>query len=115
MSQNIRLTQATQHQTVENNYDFGGSTFNNANSTTGASNTGNSGSYGNTLLISMKNLEKDLAAFKQLYEDEFKQMRAEIEELSLFKNKYSLENYNLQIKLEDFIVKYIIGVYFHLF
>ena len=100
MSQNIRLTQTV----IDTNNDFGGLTKSTSNQN-GSTTSSSPSSYGNTLLISMKNLEKDLTAFKQLYEDEFKQMRNEIEELSVFKNKYSLENYNLQLKLEDFIVK----------
>lgn len=59
----------------------------------------------NSLLQSMKNLEKDLEALKQLYEEEIKLMKFEIEELSSVKNKYSLENFNLQSKLKDFVIK----------
>lgn len=59
----------------------------------------------NSLLQSMKNLEKDLEALKQLYEEEIRLMKFEIEELSSVKNKYSLENFNLQTKLKDFVVK----------
>ncbi|CAF0919926.1 unnamed protein product, partial [Brachionus calyciflorus] len=36
----------------------------------------------NSLLFSMRNLEKDLEALKQLYEEEIKLMKFEIEELS---------------------------------
>jgi hypothetical protein len=32
-------------------------------------------------------------------------MRFEIEELSTLKNKFSLDNYNLELKLKDFIIK----------
>lgn len=53
----------------------------------------------------MKNLEKDLEALKHLYEEEIKLMKFEIEELSIVKNKYSLENFNLELKLKDFVVK----------
>ncbi len=54
----------------------------------------------------MRNLEKDLEKLKQLYDEEIRLMRFEIEELSTVKNKYSLENFNLEIKLQDFIEKY---------
>ncbi|RMZ93700.1 lamin-B2-like isoform X1, partial [Brachionus plicatilis] len=60
----------------------------------------------NSLLQSMKNLEKDLDALKQLYEEEIRLMKFEIEELSAVKNKYSLENFNLQSKLKDFVIKF---------
>ena len=53
----------------------------------------------------MRNLEKDLEKLKQLYDEEIHLMRFEIEELSTVKNKYSLENFNLEIKLQDFIEK----------
>ena len=53
----------------------------------------------------MKNLEKDLEVLKQLYEEELKLMRVEIEELTTAKNKYSLDNFNLELKLKDFIIK----------
>lgn len=59
----------------------------------------------NALLMSMKNLEKDLEVLKQLYEEELKLMRVEIEELTTAKNKYSLDNFNLELKLKDFIIK----------
>jgi hypothetical protein len=54
----------------------------------------------------MKNLEKDLEILKQFYDEELKFMRIQIEELSLNKNKLSLDNYNLEEKLKDFIIKY---------
>jgi hypothetical protein len=54
----------------------------------------------------VRNLEKDLEKLKQLYDEEIRLMRFEIEELSTVKNKYSLENFNLEIKLQDFIEKY---------
>ena len=50
-------------------------------------------------------MENDLFNFKQVYEDQIKILRTEIEELSLIKNKYSLDNYNLELKLKDFIEK----------
>ena len=53
----------------------------------------------------MKNLEKDLDKLKELYDEELNTMRAELEELSIAKNKYALDNYNLKIKLQDFIEK----------
>ena len=66
----------------------------------------------NILLISIKNLEKDLDMLKKLYDEELKLMRTEIEELSTIKNKYSLENFNLELKLKDFIVKYAFASFF---
>ncbi len=57
-------------------------------------------------ILSMKNLEKDLEILKQFYDEELKFMRIQIEELSLNKNKLSLDNYNLEEKLKDFIIKY---------
>jgi hypothetical protein len=56
-------------------------------------------------LVSMKNLEKDLEILKQFYDEELKFMRVQVEELSLSKNKLSLDNYNLEEKLKDFITK----------
>lgn len=54
---------------------------------------------------SVKNLEKDLEKLKNLYDEELSMMRSEIEELSTVKNKYSLENFKIEIKLQDFIEK----------
>ena len=67
--------------------------------------TNNANNNHNILLISIKNLEKDLDILKKLYNEELKQMRFEIEELSTLKNKFSLDNYNLELKLKDFIIK----------
>lgn len=53
----------------------------------------------------MKNLYKDLTTLKLLYDEELRMMRSEIEELSAVKNKYSLENFNLEVKLQDFFEK----------
>ena len=55
--------------------------------------------------LPIKNLEKDLETFRQLYEDELKVMRIEIEELAGLKNKLALDNFNLEHKLSDFIEK----------
>lgn len=54
---------------------------------------------------SIKSLHKDITILKQLYDEEFQIMRKEIEELNYSKNKYSLENYNLEVKLHDFVDK----------
>ena len=62
-------------------------------------------SVNNVLLMSIRNLEKDLEVLKKLYDEELKQMRFEIEELSILKNKYSLDNFNLELKLKDFVIK----------
>lgn len=59
----------------------------------------------NPIYSSVKSLEKDLEKLKNLYDEELRMMRLEIEELSTVKNKYSLENFNLEIKLQDFIEK----------
>lgn len=59
----------------------------------------------NPIYSSVKSLEKDLEKLKHLYDEELRMMRLEIEELSTVKNKYSLENFNLEIKLQDFIEK----------
>ena len=87
------------------NMKLSGQTYNGIgsqqNSPSSQSNTNNN----NILLISIKNLEKDLDMLKKLYDEELKLMRAEIEELSTLKNKYSLENFNLELKLKDFILK----------
>ena len=54
----------------------------------------------------IRSLHKDITILKQLYDDEFQTMRREIEELNYTKNKYSLENYNLEVKLHDFVDKF---------
>jgi hypothetical protein len=61
----------------------------------------------NPIYSSVRNLEKDLEKLKQLYDEELRMMRVEIEELSTVKNRYSLENFNLEIKLQDFIEKFV--------
>jgi hypothetical protein len=61
--------------------------------------------FNNPFVSSMKNLEKDLNTLKQIYNDELKMMRLEIEELSAVKNKYSLDNFNYEVKLQDFVEK----------
>lgn len=55
--------------------------------------------------FSLKNLQKDLATLKLLYDDELRIMRHELDELAAVKNKYSLENFNLEVKLQDFFEK----------
>ena len=55
---------------------------------------------------SIRSLHKDITILKKLYDDEFQTMRREIEELNYTKNKYSLENYNLEVKLHDFVDKF---------
>ena len=54
---------------------------------------------------SIKSLEKDLTSLRHLYDEELKMMRLEIEELSAVKNKYSLDNFNFEVKLHDFVEK----------
>lgn len=58
------------------------------------------------MMFSMNNLEKDLEIFKSIYDEELKLLRLELEDLSSFNNKLSLTNFNLESKLQDFIVKY---------
>jgi hypothetical protein len=60
---------------------------------------------GSSLFVSMKNLEKDLETFKQLYDEEIRFMRAELEEISAHKNKLSLDKFNLETKLQDLTSK----------
>lgn len=52
-----------------------------------------------------QNLEAELQKLKGLYEREFEQMKAEIEEISLQRNKFALENFNLDIKFKDLSIK----------
>ena len=52
-----------------------------------------------------QNLEAELQKLKGLYEREFEQMKADIEELSIQRNKYALENFNLDLKLKDLSIK----------
>ena len=75
-------------------------------------NSGNNDANGTTtttapanLLGSMKQLEKDLEIFRSLYDEELKLMRLELEELESSRNKLQLNNYNLEVKLKDFIIK----------
>ena len=58
------------------------------------------------MMFSMNNLEKDLEIFKSIYDEELKLLRLELEDLSSFNNKLTLTNFNLESKLQDFIVKY---------
>lgn len=51
------------------------------------------------------NSEKDFELMRQLYDEELKLLKLEIEELSAARNKYSLDNFNLELKLKDFITK----------
>lgn len=53
-----------------------------------------------------QSIETELVRLKSLYEKEFEQMKAEIEELISQRNKYALENFNLDLKLKDFSTKY---------
>jgi hypothetical protein len=52
-----------------------------------------------------KNISNDIESLINIYEDEIKSTRKEIEQLSSLKNKYALENYNLELKIKDYIIK----------
>ncbi len=56
--------------------------------------------------ISVKNLQKDLTHLKMLYDEELRMIRFEIEEVSGLKNKLTLDNFNLQVKIQDFFEKF---------
>ncbi len=56
--------------------------------------------------VSVKNLQKDLTHLKMLYDEELRMMRFEMEEVSAVKNKLSLDNFNLQVKIQDFFDKF---------
>lgn len=53
----------------------------------------------------MKYLENDLEVLKQLYENELKILRLQIDELSNEKNKYQNEYYNHDAALRELIQK----------
>ena len=78
--------------------------FNGSSSNLSAQHT-SSNSSNNTLLSSMKSLEKDLETFKRMYDEEFRKMRSELEEFYIMNNKLSMENFNLESKLKEFIAK----------
>jgi hypothetical protein len=51
------------------------------------------------------NTEKDSESVKQVYEEELRKMRAELEEYYIVNNRLGIENMNLESKLKDFITK----------
>lgn len=91
----MKVRELTQH--IKNNQSAAQMPFNNTTNQYYSSSTNNN--------FLMRNFEKDIDQMKQLYEEELRLMRMEIEELSILKNKYSLDNFNLELKLKDFIVK----------
>lgn len=54
----------------------------------------------------MNDPDESLTLEKDLYDGQIKEMRLEIEQLATLKNKFSLDNFNLELKLKDFIVKF---------
>jgi hypothetical protein len=88
---------------------------NNSNDSNSKSNSNNAASFNYfsssanknnlNLLNSIKMLEKDLETFKQLYDEELRKMRSEMEDMYIVNQKLSADNFNMESKLKDFILK----------
>jgi hypothetical protein len=50
--------------------------------------------------------QRDLAAYKQVYDEELRKMRLELEDYYIVNNRLGIENMNLEGKLKDFITKF---------
>ena len=59
-----------------------------------------------SVLLAMRGLEKDLDMLAKVYENQFVQMRTEMNALAATRNKYSLDNFNLEVKIKDLTHKY---------
>jgi hypothetical protein len=50
--------------------------------------------------------ERDAESYKQVYEEELRKMRVELEDYYIVNNRLGIENMNLESKLKDFISKF---------